>query len=111
MTRTIRLMSDWGLYPFYVDGGDGSFALTEPDDFQATFRLPDHVMRALLDWDQIYQDVLDQDDPRGSDWARPADEQRYLEHGRAAARLLRQHVPDGVRIEFTGADSIPTEYY
>ena len=59
----------------------------------------------------FHQDVLDWDDPRHSDWARPEDEQHYLERGRAAARLLRHHLPDDVRIEYAGAGSIPTEYY
>ena len=33
---TIRLMSDFGLYPFYVDSGDG-FELTDPPEFQQEY--------------------------------------------------------------------------
>jgi hypothetical protein len=111
MSVVIRLESDWGLPPFYVDAGGGSFEGCSAGRLATMFGLPDHVMRALEKWDQLYQAVLDWDDPRGSDWASPADEQRYLECGRAAARLLRQHLADDVRIEYAGAASIPTEYY
>lgn len=111
MSRTIRLLSDWGFHPFYVDEGDGRFVLTEPDDLRAAFGLPEHVMRTLDGWDRTYQDVLDRDDPGGSGWASPQDEQRYLERGRAAARLLRRHVPADVRIAYAGSGLIPTEYY
>ena len=50
--RTIRLMSDFGLYPFYVDRGNGVLALTEPPEFQQEFGFPDDVMRELLDCDE-----------------------------------------------------------
>lgn len=109
--RTIRLMSDFGLYPFYVDRGNGVLALTEPPEFQQEFGLPDDVMRVLLDWDEMYQAIYVEHDPRSSDWARPGDEQRYVECGRAAARLLRRHLADDVRIRYVAADNIAPEYY
>jgi hypothetical protein len=111
VTRTIRLESDWGLPPFYVDDGDGRREGIDARTLAEKFSLPAHVVATLRAWDKLYQDVLDWDDPRHSDWARPEDEQHYLERGRAAARLLRHHLPDDVRIEYAGAGSIPTEYY
>jgi hypothetical protein len=110
MTQTIRLMSDWGLHPFYVDSGDGFFALIEPDDFQERFCLPGHVVQALLAWDELYQDVLDRDDPGSSEWASADTEQQYVERGRDAARLLRRHVPADVVIEYLADESVQ-EYY
>jgi hypothetical protein len=111
MTMIIRLESDWGLPPFYIDKGDGRLEGCSADNLARIFGLPDRVMAALRDWDRIYQDLLDWDDPRGSGWANADDEQRYLERGRAAARLLRQHVPDDVRIEYCGTGSVPLECY
>ena len=108
---TIRLMSDFGLYPFYVDSGDGFFELTDPPEFQQEFGLSDDVMRVLLDWDEMYQAIYVHHDPASSAWARPGDEQRYVECGRAAARLLRRHLPDDVRIRYVGAGDIAPEYY
>ncbi|MFC4948356.1 hypothetical protein [Pseudonocardia sp. GCM10023141] len=107
----IRLMSDFGLYPFYVDEGNGLYELTEPEDFQTMFQLPDHVMKSLLEWDQIYQRRIDWDDPASVAWASQQDELHYIEEGRGAARRLRDHVPPDVRIEYTGADNIASEYY
>ncbi len=111
MTVTIRLESDWGLQPFFVDRGDGHVQAISGDVLAERFGLPDQVMRALDEWDRMYQDVLDRDDPRGSSWASPQDEQRYLDRGRAAARLLRRHLPAEVRIAYCGSGLIPTEYY
>jgi hypothetical protein len=111
MTRTVRLLSDWGFYPFYVDHGDGFFALTEPDDFRAAFDLPEHVVSALLSWDDLYQAVIDWTDPRGSDWASSRDREHYEAVGRDAARLLRRHLPDDVAITYMAAGDIPPEYY
>jgi hypothetical protein len=109
--RRIRLMSDWGLGPFYFDNGDGRVEGTDAKNLANKFGLPDDVMAAIRAWDRIYQDLLDWDDPRGSGWASAEDKERYLERGRAAARLLRQHVPDDVRIEYCGSGSVPLEYY
>jgi hypothetical protein len=109
--RRIRLMSDWGLGPFYFDSGDGHVEGIDSSNLAAKFGLPDDVMAAIRAWDKIYQELLDWDDPRGSGWANAADKERYLERGRAAARLLRQHVPADVRIEYCGSGSVPLEYY
>jgi hypothetical protein len=110
VSRTIRLLSDWGFYPFYLDEGDGRFALVEPQEFRATFDLPEHVMSALLEWDELYQEVLDPDDPRGSDWATPADRQHYVDRGRDAARLLRRHVPSDVDVVYMAAGEVTERY-
>ena len=107
---TIRLMSDFGLYPFYVDSGDG-FELADPPEFQQEFGLPDDVMRVLLDWDEMYQAIYVKHDPRSSPGRAQSDEQRYVECGRDAARLLRRHLPDDVRIRYVGAGDIAPEYY
>lgn len=111
MTVSIRLLGDWGLYPFYVDEGNGLFEIIEPEDFQERFSLPVHVMCALLAWDEVYQAVIDWDDPASSDWSSPEAHQRYIEQGRAASRLLRQHIPDDVRIRYVAAGEILAEYY
>ena len=53
MIVTIRLEADWGLPPYYVDEGDGPFELYESDDFAERFALPEHVIRALDEWDHL----------------------------------------------------------
>ena len=111
MTKRIRLESDWGLPPFYVDHGDGRLEGASARNLARIFGLPDHVVRALQDWDQLYQDLLDWNDPRGSGWTSAEDKQHYLERGRAAARLLRRHVPDDVRIEYCGSGNVPIEHF
>ena len=108
---TIRLESDFGLYPFYVDRGNARFALTEPPDFQAEFGLPDAVMQVLLDWDEMYQAIYVRHDPRSSAWRSPDDEQRYCDCGREAARLLRRHLPADVAIRYVADGNIAAEYY
>jgi hypothetical protein len=112
MATTIRLMCDWGLYPFWVQAGDeDGFTHMEPDDFQEMFGLPEPVMCALLAWDELYQGNLNWSDPLGTDWARLDDELHYTDRGRDVARLLRRHVPAEVRIEYRGYDNIAPEYY
>ena len=110
MAVSIRLWSDWSLDPFYVDEGNGSFALTSAEEVAETFDLPDDVMRELKAWDELYQDHLDWDDPGNTAW--PSDEyhRNYLDRGRAAARLLRRHLPAEVVIEYL-ADETVCEYY
>ena len=110
MTTTIRLMSDWGLYPFWVDvDDDEGFTMMEPDDFRAMFALPEPVVSALLAWDEVYQDNLNWDDPMGTDWGRLDAQLGYTDQGRAAARRRRRHVPAEVCIEYRGRDNIPPE--
>jgi hypothetical protein len=107
---TIRLMSDWSLSPFYVDDGDGFFALTDSRTLAERFGLPDVVVTALLEWNRLYEDHLDWDWPPATTWATPEDHQRYLGRGREAARLLRRHVPADVVIEYLADESVQ-EYY
>jgi len=110
VTVTIRLWSDWSLDPFYVDSGTGSFELVCAEEVAEIFGLPDHVMREVADWDRLYQDHLNWDDPGNTQW--PSDEyhRRYLDRGREAARLLRRHLPADVAIEYL-ADETVREYY
>lgn len=112
MTTTIRLMSDWGLYPFWVDvDDDEGFTMMEPDDFRELFALPSPVLAALLEWDELYQGNLDWNDPMATDWAGLDGRLRYTERGRQVARLLRRHVPAEVVIEYRGYDNIAAERY
>lgn len=108
---TIRLEADWGLPPYYVDEGDGHFALHTEGPFARRFDLPEQVICAIEAWNKLYQDILDWSDPRGSGWARPEDKQHFYEQGRAAARLLRRHLPPDVEILYVGDGNIPDEYY
>lgn len=110
MTVTIRLWSDWSLDPFYVDEGDGSFALTSAEEVAEAFGVPDDVMRELKAWDTLFQDHLNWDDPVNTRWASDDDHRTYLDRGRAAARLLRLHLPADVRIEYLADDTV-CEYY
>ncbi|MFC4948355.1 hypothetical protein [Pseudonocardia sp. GCM10023141] len=111
MAKIIRLLCDWGLYPFYFDNGDGLFDLIDPDDFQQMFGLPEHVMRELLDWDKLYESTLNWDDPLSSGWATPEDEEHYLECGRRAAKVLRQHIPADVSIMYVAEGNSPVEFF
>ena len=110
MSVTIRLLSDWSLSPFYVDDGDGFFALTDSRTLAERFGLPDAVVTALLEWNRLYEDHLDWDWPPATTWATAEDHQRYLGRGRDAARLLRRHVPADVVIEYLADESVQ-EYY
>jgi hypothetical protein len=106
----LRLWSDFCLDPFYLDDGDGFFALTAGVEVARRFALPDEVMRAVRAWDQLYQDIYDGADPGDSDWADPRQQQDYLDRGRAVARLLRRHLPADVAIEYLADESV-REYY
>ena len=106
----LRLWSDFCLDPFYIDDGDGFFALTASVEVAERFALPDEVMREVDAWDGLYQDVFDGADPGNSDWAAPQDQQRYLDRGREVARLLRRHLPPEVGIEYLADESV-REYY
>ena len=106
----LRLWSDVGLDPFYVDDGDGFFALTASETVAERFAVPDEVIRAVEAWDGLYQDIFDGADPGDSDWASPQDQQRYLDRGRDVARLLRRHLPPEVGIEYLADESV-REYY
>jgi hypothetical protein len=110
MTVTIRLWSDWSLDPFYVDSGNGSFELTSAEQVAEAFDLPDEVMGEVAAWDRLYQDHLDWDDPGNTTWPSEDYHRCYLDRGRAAARLLRRHLPADVVIEYL-ADETVCEYY
>ena len=110
MTVTIRLWSDWSLDPFYVDKGNGSFALTSADEVADRFGVPDDVMREIEAWDALFQDHLNWDDPEATRWESEDDHRHYLDRGRDAARLLRRHLPADVAIEYL-ADGSVREYY
>jgi hypothetical protein len=110
VTVTIRLWSDWSLDPFYVDEGNGSFELTSADEVAEAFAVPDDVMRELQAWDELFQEHLNWVDPPNTRWASEDAHRRYLDRGRAAARLLRRHLPAEVRIEYL-ADETVREYY
>jgi hypothetical protein len=111
MTVTIRLEADWGLLPYFVDEGDARFEARTDTGFARRFGLPDHVMAALEDWNQLYQRIFNRDDPRSSAFAGPEDEQHFYEQGRVVSRLLRRHVPADVGIMYVGDGNIPAEYY
>ena len=111
MTVTIRLEADWGLLPYFVDEGDDRFEARTESGFARRFDLPDDVMTALEDWNQLYQRILDWDDPRSSAFAGPEEEQHFYEQGRVVSRLLRRHLPADVRIMYVGDGNIPAEYY
>jgi hypothetical protein len=106
----LRLWSDFCLDPFYVDDGDGFFALTAAEEVAARFGVPDDVMREVEAWDALYQDIYDGVAPWNSDWTSPSQRQFYLDRGRAVARLLRRHLPADVEIEYLADESV-REYY
>lgn len=112
MTRTIRLESDWGLHPFYTqDEPDAPFDLTDTETFQAMYALPDVVISTLLAWDRLYQDHLDWDDPASTRWPDEASYDRYVAEGRAAARLLRRHLPTDVCIRYVADGNVAAEHF
>ena len=102
----LRLWSDFRLSPFYVDDGDGHFALTSAAEVAEQFGLPAEVVRAVAAWDQLYQDIEDHD----SDWRSVQQQEAYLDRGRDVARLLRRHLPADVAIEYLADESV-REYY
>jgi hypothetical protein len=111
MTVTIRLEADWGLLPYFVDDGDDRFEAYTKAGFARRFALPGPVVSALEDWNQLYQRILDWDDPRISAFADAEAERHFYEQGRVVSRLLRRHVPAEVRIMYVGDGNIPAEYY
>jgi hypothetical protein len=106
----LRLWSDFGVDPFYVDDGDGFFALTATVEVARRFAVPDQVMREAAAWDELYQDIYNGAAPWDSDWAGPHQQQEYLDRGRDVARLLRRHLPADVGIEYLADESV-REYY
>ena len=101
----LRLWSDFRLSPFYVDDGDGRFALTAADEVADRFGLPAGVVREVAAWDRLYQDVEDQD----GEW-RGGQQAAYLDRGREVARLLRRHLPADVGIEYLADESVREHY-
>lgn len=111
MTRTLRLMSDWSLWPFYTDLDDGrGYELTHPDELVEIFPLPGHVVQAVLDWDALFQGILRWEDPPRTPWGR-LEENGYVDAGRAVCRLLRRHLPPDVVIDYRADGELPPEYY
>ena len=106
----LRLWSDFCLDPFYIDDGDGFFGLTNSEEVAERFTIPDEVMCEVKAWDELYQDHLDWDDPGNTAWPSEEYHRNYLDRGRAAARLLRRHLPAEVVIEYL-ADETVCEYY
>jgi hypothetical protein len=106
----LRLWSDFSVDPFYIDDGDGFFAMTAAVTVAERFALPDDVMREVTAWDELYQDIYNGAEPWNSGWATAADRSRYLARGRDVARLLRRHLPPDVEIEYLADESV-REYY
>ena len=110
MTVTIRLMSDWTLSPHYVDEGDGFFALTDAETLAERFALPPAVGTTIGAWNRLYEDNLTWDGIPTARWTDEQAHRRYLDAGRAAARLLRRHVPADVEIEYLADESVEEHY-
>ena len=111
MTRVLRLMSDWSLWPFYTDLDDGKgYTLTHPDALVEIFPLPADVVRAVLEWDALYQGILSWDDPQATPWQR-LHENGYYDRGRRVCRQLREHLPPDVVIDYRADGEIPPERY
>ena len=106
----LRLWSDFGVDPFYIDDGDGFFAMTAAVEVAERFALPDEVVRAAKCWDELYQDIFNSADPGNSDWTDARQQQHYLDRGREVVRLLRRHLPADVGIEYLADESV-REYY
>ena len=106
----IRLWSDFCLDPFYIDDGDGFFALTASEEVAERFVLPQEVMREVKAWDELYQELYNGFEPWNNPWPSPQYHQHYLDRGREVARLLRRHLPADVAIEYLADESV-REYY
>jgi len=113
VAKRLRLMSDWGLYPFYVQQSDGeTFDLTDADWVGDDLPLSAAAVSAVVTWDdELYQSVLNWDDPAATDFSH-LDRNGYYERGREICRMLRAELPADVGIEFLDpADRRPNEYY
>ena len=106
----LRLWSDVGTDPFYVDDGDGFFAMTAALEVAERFAIPDEVMAQVKAWDELYQSIFDGAEPWNSDWTDARQQQHYLDRGRDVSRLLRRHLPADVGIEYLADESV-REYY
>lgn len=111
MAIRIMIESEWGLYPLNVDVNEGLYTPIHPDYFREMFDVPEFVMNALDCWDELFQDVIDWDDPGGSDWKNPALRAAYVEKGREVMKLLRRHIPAEVTIEYCADGSLASEFY
>ena len=108
----LRMWSDFGLPPLYVDDGRGVYDLFSAEEVAERFGLPDEVMREVEAWDGLYQDLYfgAPDDVDTFGWSTPQQRQDYLDRGRDVARLLRAHLPADVGIEYLADESV-REYY
>ncbi|MCY7341944.1 MAG: hypothetical protein LH603_08865 [Pseudonocardia sp.] len=104
-------MSDWSLWPFYTNlDDDQGYMMTDPETLVEIFPLPEDVVKSALDWDHKFQSILTWDDPPSTPW-RLLDENGYFECGRAVCRLLREHLPPDVVIDYRADGDIRPEYY
>ena len=106
----LRLWSDFGLDPFYIDGGVGFFDLTDNAAVAERFDLPAELIREVKAWDGLYQRRLCGSHPWSNPWPTATAHQEYLDRGREVARLLRRHLPADVTIEYLADESV-REYY
>jgi hypothetical protein len=109
---TVRLWSDFGLPPVYVDDGRGVYDLFSAEEVAERFGLPAEVVREVAAWDALYQDLYfgAPDDADTYGWTSPQQQRDYLDRGRAVARLLRAHLPADVGIEYLADESV-REWY
>lgn len=109
----VRLLieSEWGCYPYFIDGGDGIFRHIDPEFVQAMFEVPQDVMDRIECWDELFDSVLDWDDPGGWDWPSTGQRDAYVQRGREVMRLLRAHIPADVTIEYRADGSLAPEFY
>lgn len=98
MTKTFKLMPDYGCSPLWASGGDvGNIALDSLTLRQAT-------RAALRAWADAFDSTLNKDDPRHSGFRTKAEADAFDVEGRRLWGLLRRELPDTKVVYFSVRD-------
>jgi hypothetical protein len=101
--HVLRVMCEWASWPFWLDPEEYMHGENlDPEEVRALFDLPQRVIDTVLEWHARFERHHRVDDALGAGW--PSHEYRsdFDRHGDSVCRLLRQHLPDDVVVEYAG---------
>lgn len=98
MTRTLKLMPDYGCSPLWASGGDVGNIELDSLPLRSTTRA------ALRAWANTFDGTLKKDDPRHSEFRTKADADAFDAEGRRLWGLLRRELAGTKIVYFSVRD-------